>query len=168
MTETTYIFSPFDFGEVLHTKEEAVEFIAMVDKILDSFFNAKETPNEKMKKLLPYQIYDYLQQQAAKQRIALDDKEMFKNYLNQVKIFVQHIPVVTIEIPFLPTSNMLTNISNYLSIYLKRTILFDIVINKNLIAGAKLSYNGKYKDFSYRKKFDLELKKEAEAIIKTL
>jgi len=168
MTDVTYIFSPFDFGQILRTKEEAVDFINAVDKIIDSFYNAKETPNEKMKKLLPYHIYDYLEQQASKQSVLLDNKEMVKNYLTQIKIFVQHIPVVTMEIPFWPTDEMLTNMSNYLSIYLKRTILFEIVVNKSLIAGAKFNYNGKYKDLSFKNKFDEKLQKEAENIIKNL
>jgi F0F1-type ATP synthase delta subunit len=140
----------------------------MIDKVLDSFFNAKETPNAKMKKLFPYHLYDYFEHLAAKQSVLLDDKPMLKNFLVQVKTFVQHIPVVTIEIPFIPTSEMLANMSNYLSIYIKRTILFDISLNKNLIAGAKLSFNGKFKDFSYKKNLDEKLAQEAEIIIKNL
>lgn len=168
MTDVTYIFSPFDFGGVLHTKEEAIDFVNMIDKILDSFFNAKDTPNTQMKKILPYHLYDYIAQQATKQSVLMDNKSMLKNFLTQIKGFVEHIPVITVELPFVPTSEMLTNMSNYLSVYLKRAILFEIVINKSLIAGVKFSYNGKSKDLSYKAKFDDYLKKEAETIIKNL
>lgn len=168
MNTSGFSFSPFDFGEIIHTKKQASEFLDYLDKLSDAFFNVKEPPAKKMKSLLPYQQYYYLERLAQKNNVSFENLEQVKEFLGHVKTFIRNIPVVTIEVAFSPSEETIANLSNYIAIYIKRAVLFDIVVNKKLVAGATLSYNGRYKDYSLKKKFDEALRREAETIIASL
>lgn len=67
---------------------------------------------------------------------------------------VSKLPIATISLAFEPTEKILRSLSEWFTLNINRQVLFDIKIDPDLLAGAAITYNGKYFDFSVKSQFD--------------
>lgn len=75
-------------------------------------------------------------------------------YLKKLIESLNSLDTVQITIAFDPGPNTIILIKNWLKQNLKKTPLIDLKINPNIIGGVIIVYNGKYADFSVKKKMD--------------
>ncbi len=54
------------------------------------------------------------------------------------------MPVITLTVAFEPNKQMLKSVSEWFVVNTKKQMLFDIRIDRTLIAGAAINYEGKF------------------------
>lgn len=64
------------------------------------------------------------------------------------------IPVVNLELAFEPTSTILKNISIWFLRRLQKKVLLSIRLERQILGGAYISFNGLYKDYTLKTKID--------------
>jgi F0F1-type ATP synthase delta subunit len=77
-----------------------------------------------------------------------------KDFFDKIREKVSSMPVISLTLAFEPGEETLKILSDWFPLNINRQILLDIKIDTNLIAGAYISFNGKYLDSSVRPIFD--------------
>jgi F0F1-type ATP synthase delta subunit len=82
------------------------------------------------------------------------NKDNVRDFLQKITTVTTTIPTVELTLAFEPTEEILMNLSQWFMMQLKKQVLFAIKIDYSLIAGACISFSGKYKDYSLKPFFD--------------
>lgn len=77
-----------------------------------------------------------------------------KTFLEKIQTAITEIPLVPITLAFEPKEQTLTALIDWCDLNLKKQVIFDITVDRKLLAGATITYNGKFRDFSLKPKFD--------------
>jgi len=91
-------------------------------------------------------------------KIDIKDTLQFQNFLKELQQRVENIPVIMLHFAFNPKEEILRSVLNWFLENLKKEVVLDIEVDQNLIGGAVVVYNGIYKDYSLRKKFEDKIK----------
>lgn len=85
---------------------------------------------------------------------------IIKDFIIKITEVISNIPILSLTIAIEPNEETLISLSQWFLYNLNKQILFDITINKNIIAGAMLNFNGKHKDYSIKPVFDEIINKQ--------
>jgi F0F1-type ATP synthase delta subunit len=91
-------------------------------------------------------------------KVNTDSASVLKEFLEKMQEKTSSLPVLTLTIAFEPTDQSLRSFSEWLLLNNNKHILLDIEVEKNLVAGASITYNGKYANYSIFPKFEKALK----------
>lgn len=154
MTQTDDKAIALDLLDIVKTRKEAVTLVSNLEQIAASSFEAKEDPLAKMKEVFPADIYDKVVALCKEHTISLGNREAVDAFANRIEMVTEHMPVIYLYLAFAPTDKVVQNISQWFLSYLNIPVLLDFSIKKELIAGAVILYNGKYKNLSFQKKLE--------------
>lgn len=140
--------------EIVKTKEEAARFVEDLKKLADSLFNAKSDFEQALKKNIPFPKKEKLLEMLKNNNIDKNNFSQMQEFLSLLLETIEKMPVLTIKIGFEPREETIENISEWLQLKLGKNILLEAEVDKNIIAGALISYNGAYKDYSLKNKID--------------
>ena len=68
-----------------------------------------------------------------------------------MKDLIKKFKVIKLTLAFDPTGKTIENIHEFVSENLGIGYILDIEVDENVLAGAAIMFNGKYKDFTLRK-----------------
>lgn len=86
--------------------------------------------------------------------VPLHSNIAIKDFLEKIQEKIASMPVMTLTIAFEPTEKTLRALSEWFLVNTNRQVLLDFHLDTGLIAGAVISVNGKFYDFSVRPKFN--------------
>ena len=89
--------------------------------------------------------------------VPLDSHILIKGFIEKIQEKISTMPVLNLTIAFDPNEKTLRSFSEWFLVNANAQVLLDIHINPSLIAGAVISINGKFYDFSVRPKFNAVL-----------
>lgn len=143
-----------NLSEFFVTKKQANDFIQGLNNIVNQLFEV----NFNLESAL---INEFGIDKKDKFMILLRDSKMnsasndqLKNFLTSLQDSIRNLPVITITIAYEPNEASLKAFLEWFMFNLKKQILLDLQVNKKLIAGATINYNGKFKDYSIKSLFD--------------
>jgi F0F1-type ATP synthase delta subunit len=146
-----------DLSGFFVTKSQANDFARGISNIIDKMYElnfnlenafAEEFGIDKRDKFI-----DLLHENSHKN---LSLKDFLINIIEEIKI----LPEVSLIIAYEPNNETLKAISQWFLISLNKQILLNIKVDKTLIAGAAINFNGKYRDYSIKALFDGIIKKQ--------
>ncbi len=79
-------------------------------------------------------------------------REEESDYFRELKDYLLKLPRVKIELAFAPSEKFVKKISDFINQGYSQKIILDISVKPAILAGAKIEYNGKFKDYSYTDK----------------
>ena len=131
--------------------ENLKELIRQIDIVLDTIYvDDKRTLMEKLTGKLPQDILDIIAGLFAKKILSGNPKDV-EEYFVSLNSYLSKIPRIILTIAFKPNVEFLKTLSFWFEKNLGKKVVCDIVVRKEIIAGALIEYNGKYKDFSKAK-----------------
>jgi F0F1-type ATP synthase delta subunit len=68
------------------------------------------------------------------------------------------LPVVKLTIAFEPNQRLVDKLATFFSSIGRENVIFDILVDRNIVAGAVLEVNGAYRDYSVSKQIDQVIK----------
>lgn len=83
-----------------------------------------------------------------------DSPTALKEFLDKLQEKIAALPVLSLTIAFEPKEQTLITISEWFLLHMKRQVLFETITDPQLIAGAAITFNGKFLDFSVKSKFE--------------
>ena len=77
-----------------------------------------------------------------------------QDFLKKIQDIVKDLSVVSLTIAFEPSEDMLKSLVQWFTLNVHKQVVFDIQVDHHIIAGVKINYNGKFKDYSVGPLFD--------------
>ncbi len=136
---------------ILKTKSDADIFLSHVEQLSDSIYNNKTTLKEKMKDLFPSEMTETLNQSLKKAGVDTNNIIEIQQFLDELKNSIKKTPVINLTIAFKPKQQSIQRIYDWVSLKLKRAILLNFTIEKQIIGGAIVEFHGKYFEYTIHK-----------------
>ncbi|HVA96188.1 MAG TPA: F0F1 ATP synthase subunit delta [Candidatus Acidoferrales bacterium] len=145
---------PIDLSEFMTTKAEANDFLARVNAVSEKIFQTNFNLHTALREQFGVTKSDRFLTLLLNNNINAESLPAVKAFLHTLQEQVTTLPVLSITIAFEPTQQTLASLSEWFLVNMKKQMLFDISVNKSLVAGASINFNGKFRDFSIRPVFE--------------
>lgn len=149
----------------IETLDDAEKISFEIETLLDSVFKTETQAFEKSLKSVSAKTSDAIKGILAQNDIALDNRKGIKNFLLGLKDQLHNLKVIKITLAFEPSQRTITNIFSWILGNIGFGIVLDINYDKTIIGGAVIYFEGKYKDFSLKKRLDTTFKNRREEIM---
>ncbi len=156
-----------DFSDFFSTKAEANVFQSGLTTVADKIFQNDFHIEKALTEQFGINISDRLLAVMRENNINTQSRENVKTFLTGMQESIAKLPVLTLTIAFEPQENTLKSLSEWFLINMKKQVVFDFSVDHKVIAGATLTYNGKFFDFTVKPVFERILKTYTERLIKT-
>ncbi len=139
------------FVKDVFVSDDLKDLIRQIGGILDIIYvEDNKTLMEKLTGKLPSHILDIVAGLFAKKILSGNPKDAHQ-YFVSLNSYLAKIPTVRLTIAFDPTADFLQALNLWFEKNLGKKVVCDITVREELIAGALVEYNGKYKDYSKAK-----------------
>lgn len=152
MTITNGNSSSIDLSSFFQTKAQAADFSARLAKVCEQIYYTNFNVEKALMEQFGVVKKDALLGLLRDNNIGVDSTKTIKEFFTKIQETVAGLPVVPITLAFEPKEQTLKMLSDWFMINLKKQVLFDISVDRKLIAGAAITYQGKYQDFSIKPK----------------
>lgn len=147
-----------DLTPFFKTKAQAMDFSARIatvsSKIYETNFNLESSLLEEF----GIQKKDKFMTLLRENKINPESATALKAFLAKIQTTINTLPILSMTIAIEPKEKTLQALSEWFVMNIKKQMIFEIVVDKNIIAGAKLQYKGKFVDGSIKPRFDESMK----------
>jgi hypothetical protein len=147
----------FDIAGIISgvkTKTEMYNMLRELDVLENSLYKTddqgfEETLHHGVNSILSEAIQDEL-----KNAENNTDQEVRKSLINNIKEGVNNLKIIILEIPIEPSEEMIKKIHKWITDKCGPGKILDIAVDKNIIGGARITYEGKIADCTFNKNWD--------------
>jgi|SRR5579885_3493809 len=139
-------------SDFLKTTADVNQLLGLLTTIADNLYKTTLDLEMLVDKQAPYEIASALKQLAQTHAVQIDDKTEAELFLRHLKEAIVSLPVVEVTLAFAPKRDLLEELSDWFSINYRTLVLFNIKVDPSIIAGAVFAVNGKFADYSLKKK----------------
>ncbi len=143
-TENPYIL----ILEKILTLEELNRTSQLLNEAYDGLYKSKSDPKEILETTLPYFVTDVVFETAKKNGVPFNDREGLQKIVDEIRTYLLNLPVAELVIAFIPNYRHIQKLSRWWEEYAGTHVILNIKIDESIVAGAKISYAGFYKDYS--------------------
>lgn len=152
----------------IKTVDEANRFASEIDTLLDALFKTQGNAFEKALNSISIPNKQTLKEAFLKDNVSFEDKTMIKEYLIGLKERVQKLRVLKLSLGFAPSEDSIDKLFTWVLKNQGVGVILDIKEDKKIIGGAIIEFEGKYKDFSLKKKLEEVFASKREEITKDI
>ena len=142
-----------DLSEFAKTKGQANDFTARLSTISGKVFKNDFDLENVLLEEFGVKKRDKFMSLLRENKINTESHSDIKNFLGKLSEKVQSLPTLTLNIAFEPKEKNLKALSDWFYLNNKKQVLFELNVDPTLIAGATLTFEGKYVDFSIKERF---------------
>lgn len=147
-----------DLSDFFTTKIEAADFSARMTAIYEMLFKTNFNLENALTDQFGINKKDRFIMILHENNINPEQLVAVKDFLFVLITKVNSLPVLSLTVAFEPQAQTLKTISEWFFLNMKKQVLFEINIDRRLVAGAAITYNGKFFDFSIRPVFERVVK----------
>lgn len=140
--------------KTIYTRDELFLFYKELDQIIDLIFRIDGNIEKKISKVVNPEKKDLLVSFLNSSCKNLKNPVMIQETLITLKKLGNTLPVISLHLAFEPTQEILEKMSLWCESKLEQKVLFDVSLDRRLIGGAYISYNGLYLEDSVRLKIE--------------
>lgn len=133
--------------ETVRTTDEGREMDIAIDKLLKSLYE-KEGSFDDTLNSINLRLAGEIREKLLKNKIDVKNKTGVEKFLREVREKIKESKILYITIAFEPTENTINRLFSWILKNAGDNILLDIQVDKNILGGALISFNGLYKDYS--------------------
>jgi len=143
-----------DLSDFFKTKAEAQEFAeqisSVVEKVYENNFNLEHALTEKLGVQKKDKIINMLRDNS----VSTESNEEVKEFFGKILDKCSNISTLTITLAFEPDEKTMNILSEWCILNLGKQVVFAVDVDRSLIAGAKIFFNGKYFNFTIKPTFE--------------
>lgn len=143
-----------DILRSIRTVDNVGQISFEIDTMLESVFKTQKKTFEKSLGSISTRTSQAITATLRKEKIDLENKTLIKDFLMGLKDQIRNLKSIEITLPFYPSEEMIENLFSWVLKNLGFGIILNIKEDREIIGGAIISFNGKYKDYSLKKKID--------------
>jgi F0F1-type ATP synthase delta subunit len=140
-----------DIVAQLHTKLEADNFLIQLSDLSESLFNNKINFKDKLNTLFSSDLSLSILNGIKEANIDENNRIEIQHYLEQISDSVKKTPIINITLAFRPKQSTTQKIYDWLSLRLRKPVLLNFKVERQIIAGAIIEFKGKYFEYTVHK-----------------
>jgi F0F1-type ATP synthase delta subunit len=156
----------FDIITSLKTTQEAEFLVSEIDALMSNFFESEEVSMRKALDSISEESKFKIMQIFTKNNLNPNDRDIVVKFFKTLKELIKRLKVVKLILAFEPTGKTIANIHNFVKETLGIGYILEIEVSKEVLAGAVVIFNGKYVDFSLKKRIEDTFGTKREEILK--
>ncbi len=150
--ETTNTNNSFELIiESLMTRQEADHFLDLINILSENLFTKKVNLSEKITEIFPVHLKILLVKSLQNNQIDLTNNILMQSFIESLKKYLESIPVIGLTLAFSPKQQTIKRIYSWLAFQIKKPVLLDITVNKNIIGGAVIDVAGIHFEYTIHK-----------------
>src|ERR1700722_15389285 len=143
-----------DLSDLFTTKVEANDFLARLTTISEMFFQTSFNLEKALHQHFGVNKSDRIINILRMSNINPESTPAVKDFFIILMTKISTLPVISLTIAFDPQDQTFKTLSQWFFINMHKQVLFDISVDHNILAGANITYNGKFFDFSVKSTFE--------------
>ncbi|GEM_PF-2275223 len=149
----------------IRTVEERGAILAGIESILDALYRKDKDVPSLIETNMPRAVVVPLKRNLLANDASLDVR---KEYLEGLQNALQKLQVLSLEIAFDPTEETITTLINWVRKNIGSTVIMDISLDRTLLAGGRISYEGRYKEINLARLVEEVVRKQRNMITQLL
>ncbi len=142
-----------DLTYFFKTKSQANDFSSRLATVSENIYQTDFNLDQALMEAFGIQKKDKFLSLLRDNNVNVESASALKAFFTKIQKEISTLPVLTLTVAFEPKGQTLQAIAEWFVLNTHKQMLFEIVINYDLIAGAALNYNGKFIDCSIRPVF---------------
>lgn len=143
-----------DLSDLFTTKAEANDFLTRLTSISEMFFQNGFIFEHALTEHFGVNKKDRIITILRTNNINTDSLPAVKDFIFILMSKISSLPVLSLTIAFEPQEGTLKTLAEWFFINMHKQMLFELEVDRNVIAGAKIKYNGKFYDLTIRSTFE--------------
>jgi len=144
----------FDLITSLKTTREVTDFVSEIDTLMNTFFKSNKPSIEKTLTSISTDSARKIMQVFSKNSLDINDRDVVTGFFETLKDLLEKLKVIKLVLAFDPTFKTITNIHNFVKDTVGIGYVLDIEISEDVLGGAIVMFNGKYNDFTLKKRVE--------------
>ena len=149
----------------IKTVDEANRFASEIDTLLDALFKTQGNAFEKALNSISAIHKDQLNQTFLKNNINSENQANIKEFLTSLRVEVRKLKTLKLTLAFQASQNLIDNLFAWVVKNIGEGCILDIEIDKAILGGTIIAYEGKYEDLSLKKALEEVLENKREEIL---
>jgi hypothetical protein len=141
-------------SDFFHTKPQATDFSIHLATISEDIYHTDFNLEKALIEHFGIKKKDQFISLLRNNKINIYSNSELKTFFDKIQATISNLPLLSLAIAFEPSEETLKALSEWLILNIHKEVLFDITVDTKLIAGATISFNGKYAECSIKPKFD--------------
>lgn len=160
MKENIPIYS--DILTSIKTVQDVENLYSEIDLLTLTLFESENTSLDQAITLIRTSTAKMVKEIFLKNNLNIADKEGISDFLENLKAEIVKLKVIKLILAFEPTPKTIGNIHDFVKDTIGIGYILDIEVSASILGGSVVMFNGKYNDFTLRKKLreTFELKKK--------
>lgn len=135
----------------IKTVDQANQLASEIDMLLDALFKTEDKAFEKALNSISDVHSQMLREALLKNNINSNNLSMTKEYLDGLKEEIKKLKGIKLSLAFEPSHDSIDNLFAWVIQNLGSAIVLDIAVDKRILGGTIIEFEGKYKNLSLRK-----------------
>lgn len=140
-----------DILSQLHTKTEADHFLSQISILSESLFSSRSNFKDKLIDIFSSDLVLSIKNGIKESQIDEKNSIEIQHYLEEIIESIKAVPIINITLAFRPKQTTTQKIYDWIALRLKRPILLNFKVEKQIIAGAIVEFKGKYFEYTIHK-----------------
>ena len=132
------------------TKGEATDFSLALTTLSEEVYTTHFDMDKSLMQIFGIVKKDLFLKLLRENSIPPNSPTDLKNFIEAIQKAITSLPAITLTVAFEPRYETVKAISNWFVMNLKKQILLDFIVEPNIIAGLRFTYEGKYRDYSFQ------------------
>lgn len=146
-----YEVTPEELSLLVKTKQDAQFFSYQLDTLSNLLYKNTKTVADILKETFTHEQMQLMLNLLQKNMIDGENKTEITEFFSFLTKSIRNLPIVSLTLAFAPSELLHARISEWLLKTTGKTMLINIHVDKNIIAGAIIEVKGETGDFSLRK-----------------
>ena len=143
-----------DLSDFFTTKSQASDFSARLAAISASIYKTDFDLGKALLDAFGIQKRDMFMKLLRDSNITVESHTALKEFFEKTQQTIAALPVLSMSVAFEPQEQTLKALSDWFVLNIKKQVLFEITVDPNLLAGATITFNGKFADYSIKPTFE--------------
>jgi F0F1-type ATP synthase delta subunit len=143
-----------DISKFCKTKTQATDFSTQVTTITEKLFETNFNLENVAMQVFGLQKKDVFLKLLHEQNINTQSQNDLKAFLTRLAEQANTLPVIALTIAFEPTEETMQAFAQWFMMQKGIQVLFDITVDKTLIAGVVVNFKGKHANYSIKSQFE--------------
>ena len=137
-----------DLSDFFITRSQATDFNVRLNAIVEQMYTANYNFEKAINQQFGIQKADTFLKLLRDNGLQNATLREVQEFLKKIQEIVKNISVVSLTLAFEPSDDTLKTFAQWFVFNVRKQVVFDITVDHHLIAGVKINYNGKFKDYS--------------------
>ncbi len=144
--DTTELYSNITKNIVtIQQLRQSLDLLRQTDQLLyKKDVNIKDT----LEQTLPFYLAETILAMINAKQISMTDISHIQQLIKELVDYMEKLPVAELVIAYVPSYRNLQEVADWWTKYTGRHVVLNVKIDESVISGAKISYEGIYKDYS--------------------